>query len=97
MSEENEKPSVEAALAELQSMRDHLLDGAARNQRVHDATEEALGRIAREFYPGMNTYWQGEQLRELQKEISFLATLYWQALSKLDHEAEKSLDKPAGK
>ena len=90
-------PIPEAEVLELIKMREELEESGALNQRVYDAVEKELGRIAREHYPGMNTYWQGEQLRGLQKEISFLATLYWQELAKLDSQACKSLSEPADK
>ena len=90
MPEENKKPSLEESLEKLESLREQMLDSAAVNQRVYDAVEKELGRIAREFFPGMNTYWQAEQFRELQNEISFLSSLYWQKLSSLDYQAKQS-------
>ncbi len=87
---EEQKPSLAETVEHLESLRSQLLDSAALNQRVNDAVEKELGRIAREFYPGMNTCWQAEQFRELQKEISFLASLYWQKLSSLDYQAKQS-------
>ena len=90
MPEENKKLSLEESLEKLESLREQMLDSAAVNQRVYEAAEKELGRIAREFFPGMNTYWQAEQFRELQNEISFLSSLYWQKLSSLDYQARQS-------
>jgi hypothetical protein len=90
MPEDNKKPSLEESLEKLESLREQMLDSAAVNQRVYDAVEKELGHIAREFFPGMNTYWQAEQFRELQNEISFLSSLYWQKLSSLDYQAKQS-------
>jgi hypothetical protein len=60
------------------------------NQRVYEAVEKELGRIAREFFPGMNAGWEAEQFRALQKEISILSSRYCQKLSELDHQAQQS-------
>jgi hypothetical protein len=90
MPKEDEKLSLEESLEKLESLREQILDSAAVNQRVYDAVEKELGRIAREFFPGMNTCWQAEQFRELQNEISFLSSLYWQKLSSLDYQAKQS-------
>jgi hypothetical protein len=90
MPKENEKTSLEESLEKLESLHEQMLDSAAVNQRVYEAVEKELGRIAREFFPGMNTYWQSEQFRELQNEISFLSSLYWQKLSSLEYQAKQS-------
>jgi hypothetical protein len=90
-------PIREVDVLELVRMREQLEESGALNQRVKEATEKELGRIAREHYPGMNTYWQAEQFRRLQEHISFLATLNWEELAKLDSQARKSLSEPEGK
>ena len=38
------------------------MEACETNQRVYDAVEKQLGRIAREHFPGMADYWQAEQL-----------------------------------
>jgi hypothetical protein len=90
-------PLHHADLLEVIRMRDSLEESGAFHQRVKEATEQALGRIAREFYPGMNTGWQAEQFRKLQEHLSFLATLHWQELASLDSAAKQSLEKSEGK
>jgi len=87
---EEQKPSLLETFEHLESLRRQVLESAALNQLVNDAVEKELGRIARDFYPGMNTCWQAEQFRELQNEISLLASRYWQKLSSLDYRAKQS-------
>jgi hypothetical protein len=90
MPEENKKPSLAESLEKLESLHGQMLDDAAVNQRVYEAMEKELGRIAREFFPGMNTCWEAEQFRGLRKEISILSSRYCQKLSELDHQAKQS-------
>jgi hypothetical protein len=90
-------PLHHAHLLELMRKRDELEASGAFHQRVKEATEQVLGRIAREFYPGMTTGWQAEQFRKLQEHISFLATLHWEELASLDYAAKQSMENLEGK
>jgi len=61
------------------------------NQRVFEAVQKELGRIALEAYPGMKTYWQAEQLRKLADRISRHASQFCIEVSDLDYAAEQSV------
>jgi hypothetical protein len=59
----------EEQLAELTESYEIACDDLALNDRVYKAVETALGRIAREHYPGLGN-WEPENLRELANRIS---------------------------
>src|SRR5437867_1964852 len=78
-----EPSDPEKILWELKPLFDELMDDADRNQRVFEAAERALGRIAREHYPHMGN-WPGEQLRELNEIISRTACRFCIDVSNVD-------------
>ena len=80
--------SLELDLWKLEALRERATDELALNDRVYDAVEAALGRIAREYYPHLGN-WRPEQLRKLAEEISFCALSFAMDLSRLDHAGLK--------
>lgn len=73
----------ESKLWELDAAFNAMQDEVALNQRVHEATEKALGEIARRFYPNIAN-WEPEQLRRLADRISRAAHTYCLDLCNLD-------------
>lgn len=84
------KRSAEEMLWDMMPAAEAAMDSVALNQCVYEAVEKELGRITREFYPGMNTYWQAEQFRALADKISRHAMNFCIEISDIDHAAEKS-------
>ena len=85
---ESEPDPYEQQLWKMQAAYEVAADDIATNQRVYDAVEAALGRIAREHYPGLGQ-WHGEQLRRLADRISRHASNFCIELSDLDHYGHK--------
>lgn len=79
----------ESDLWELDAAFNTLQDHVARNQQVYDATEKALGEIARRFFPNLPN-WEPEQLRRLEDRISRAAHTYCMNLANLDAESDKA-------
>lgn len=79
----NDNQPDEQAFWELTATAETAMDEVALNDRVYKAIEEALGRIARDFYPGLPN-WHAEQLRELANRISIHASQFAVQLSNLD-------------
>ncbi len=78
----------EQKLWELQAAHGEAVDDVARNQRVYEAAEAFLGRIAREHYPGLGN-WNAEQLRKLADRISRHAANFAIELSDLDFKGQQ--------
>lgn len=89
------KLTPEEIYLRLKPLHDAMMESAELNQRVYDAVEKELGRITREFYPGMKDYWQAEQFRKLADKISIHACQFCIELSDIDYAAEKSLEPTA--
>lgn len=83
----DEKKPLEEVLLELTALKNAMEDQVARNQRVYDAAESALGRIAREHYPEMKN-WDSEQLRKLADVISRAAQNFWSDLDSIDAQTK---------
>ncbi len=66
-----------------------MQDEIALNQRVFEATEKALGEIARRFYPGISN-WEPEQLNRLADRISRAAHTYCIDLCNLDYASNRA-------
>ena len=81
----------ESTLWELDAAMSEMEDQVALNQRVYDATEKALGEIARRFYPGIGN-WEPEQLHRLADRISRVACNYCLELDNLDGASAKAKD-----
>lgn len=62
-----------------------MQDAEARNQRVYDDTEAALGRVARKHFPNLGN-WDPDLLRKLADVIAGAAWGYYEQLDKLDYE-----------
>ena len=73
----------ESDLWELDAAFNAMQDEVALNQRVFEATEKALGEIARRFYPGISN-WEPEQLSRLADRICRAAHTYCIDLCNLD-------------
>ena len=73
----------EKKLWELDTLAREALDETAMNERVYQATADALGRIAREHYPTMG-HWHAEQMRELADRISVHAGRFTEDLCHLN-------------
>jgi hypothetical protein len=65
----DETNDAERLYWKLKPLMEGLEDQVACNQRVYDAVEKALGKIALEHYPNLKN-WQPEQLRRLADRIS---------------------------
>jgi hypothetical protein len=74
----------------LKPLHDALVADVENTQRIYDAVEKDLGRIAREHFPGMSDYWQAEQFRELADLISRTASDFCVQLSNVDYHAIQS-------
>jgi len=79
-------PLDEIKLLELMALRDAARDEIAATDCVCKAVEVALGRIARERYPGLGN-WEPEQLRKLGECISWHASRFAGELSDLGYPA----------
>jgi len=86
-----EKKSSEQIHWDLKPEFDEVQSAVGLNQRVFEAVQKELGRIAREAYPGMQTYWQAKQLRGLAERISRHASDFSIEISDLDYAAEQSV------
>jgi hypothetical protein len=67
--------SFEQRLWELLAARRLAEEASDHQDRVIEATVEALGQIAHDQYPGLGN-WEPEQLRELADSIALYAKLY---------------------
>jgi len=76
--------SLEHDLWKLEALRSAAMDEMALNDRVYDAVEAALGRIAREHYRHLGN-WRPEQLRALAETNSHCALSFAIDLSRLDY------------
>lgn len=86
------KPSPEQIYWELKPLHDEMEESVATNQKVYEAVEKALGRIAREHYPGMNNCWQAKQFQDLTELLSRTAGNFCLKLSDLDYAASQTKD-----
>ncbi len=82
------KKSLEETAAELERLHDAMMDDEARNQRVYDDVEAALGRIARKHFPHLGN-WDPDLLRKLATVISRAAWSYFENLDELEYEHEQ--------
>lgn len=64
-----EANDAERLYLKLKPVMEELEDQVACNQRVYEAVDKALGKIALEHYPNLKN-WQPEQLRRLADRIS---------------------------
>ena len=76
-------------LWELDAAYNAMQDEIALNKRVFEATEKALGEIARRFYPGISN-WEPEQLNRLADRISRAAHTYCIDLCNLDYASDRA-------
>jgi hypothetical protein len=74
---------------ELDAAFNAVEDQIALNQHVYNATEKALGEIARRFYPHIAT-WEPDQLRRLADRISRAASAYCLDLNNLDDASDQA-------
>ncbi len=79
----------ESDLWDLDAAYNSAMDSQARAELVYQATEKALGEIARRFYPGIAN-WEPEQLRRLADRISRASHSYCIELENLDFASEKA-------
>lgn len=79
----------ESDLWDLDAAYNAGMDAQATTDRVYDATEKALGEIARRFYPGLAN-WEPEQLSRLADRISRAARTYCIDLENLDFASQKA-------
>jgi hypothetical protein len=79
----------ESDLWELDAAFNAMEDEVALNRRVFEATEKALGEIARRFYPGISN-WEPEQLSRLADRIVRAAHTYCIDLCNLDHASARA-------
>ena len=79
----------ESELWELDAAFNAMQDEVALNQRVFEATEKALGEIARRFYPGISN-WEPEQLTRLADRICRAAHTYCIELGNLDSASNRA-------
>jgi hypothetical protein len=79
----------ESDLWELDAAYNAMQDEIALNKRVFEATEKALGEIARRFYPGISN-WEPEQLNRLADRISRAAHTYCIDLCNLDYASNRA-------
>lgn len=79
----------ESDLWDLDAVYNAAMDAQATTDRVYDATEKALGEIARRFYPGLAN-WEPEQLSRLADRISRAARNYCIDLENLDFASQKA-------
>ncbi len=79
----------ESDLWELDAAYNAMQDEVALNKRVFEATEKALGEIARRFYPGISN-WEPEQLNRLADRISRAAHTYCIDLCNLDYASDRA-------
>ena len=79
---------TEEEMWEFDAAHDAAMDETALNDRVFNAVEHALGRIAREHYPAVGN-WYPEQLRKLADEISRVALRFSTDLSNLDFAGQR--------
>lgn len=79
----------ESDLWDLDATHNTALDAKATNDLVYQATEKALGEIARRFYPGIAN-WEPEQLRRLADRIGRASHSYCIELENLDYASEKA-------
>ena len=79
----------ESDLWELDAAYNAMQDEIALNQRGFEATEKALGEIARRFYPGISN-WEPEQLNRLADRISRAAHTYCIDLCNLDYASDRA-------
>lgn len=85
---ENESESSEIARLEFIKAFEDFEDNMARNQRVYDDVEAALGRITRAHYPALGN-WNAEQLRKLADVISRHAGSFCTQVADLDYHAHQ--------
>lgn len=79
----------ESDLWDLDAAFNAAQDEIATNDLVFQATEKALGEIARRFYPGIAN-WEPEQLNRLADRISRAAHSYCIELGNLDFASEEA-------
>lgn len=77
--------SIAELLAKIEPLHEAALDSEARNQRVYDDTEAALGRIVRKHFPRLGN-WDPDLLRKLADVIARAAWSYFEQLDRLDFE-----------
>ena len=75
----------EEEMWQLDAAYNEIVNEVALNERVFKALEDALGRIAREFYPGLAN-WHSEQLRKLDDRIVRTAHSFMSELCDLNYE-----------
>jgi hypothetical protein len=80
---------------DLQPRYEELRQIMEQNQRVFDAVEEALGRVALQFYPDMKE-WSPEQLHNLASLIAQQAARFSCGISELYDEKKRTPITPAG-
>ena len=79
----------ESDLWDLDTAFNAMQDEVALNQRVFEATEKALGEIARRFYPGISN-WEPEQLHRLADRIGRAAHTYCIDLCSLNNASNRA-------
>jgi hypothetical protein len=84
------KLSPEQIYWELKPGFEDMIDSVAINQKVYEAAEKELGRIAREHFPGMKNYWQAKQFQDLANLLSRTAADFCLKLSDLDYAASQT-------
>lgn len=81
-------PKFVEMLEELDALYGAMMDDEARNSRVYDDTEAALGRIARKHFPDLGR-WDADLLRKLADVIARAAWKHFAELDKLQNEHER--------